>query len=150
MDNESKSLNDYFLKDNWINKYWRPMMAWQYFIVCIYDFIIGPQLFYMMQTTDKIVKWTPLTLEGGGLYHLSMAAIIGVTAWTRGQEKLQYMQASFFGNNPSYGPNFNSGMMYRTTDTITPIRTPNNVPYDVNVIPQEEQQNLPPVRKQPL
>jgi len=28
-------------------------------------------------------------LQASGFYHLSMGAIIGVAAWTRGQEKIQ-------------------------------------------------------------
>ena len=32
--------------------------------------------------------WTPLTLQGGGLYHIAMGAIIGVSAYGRTQEKL--------------------------------------------------------------
>ena len=30
--------------EDWINKKWRPMMGWQYMIVCIFDFIIFPTL----------------------------------------------------------------------------------------------------------
>lgn len=33
--------------------------------------------------------WDPLTLKESGFYHLAMAAIIGVAAWTRGQEKIK-------------------------------------------------------------
>jgi hypothetical protein len=33
-------------------------------------------------------QWNPITLKEGGFYHLAMAAIIGVAAWTRGQEKI--------------------------------------------------------------
>lgn len=32
--------------------------------------------------------WDPITLKEGGFYHLAMAAIIGVAAWTRGKEKI--------------------------------------------------------------
>ena len=35
------------------------------------------------------MQWDPITLKEGGFYHLSMAAIIGVAAWTRGQEKIK-------------------------------------------------------------
>ena len=33
--------------------------------------------------------WQPLTLQGGGLIHISFGAILGVAAWTRGQEKVE-------------------------------------------------------------
>lgn len=32
--------------------------------------------------------WSPLTLQGAGLFHLAMGGILGVTAWSRGQEKM--------------------------------------------------------------
>jgi len=32
--------------------------------------------------------WQPLTLGGGGLYHLAMGAVLGIAAWSRGQEKI--------------------------------------------------------------
>lgn len=70
--------------ESWLKQYWRPAVAWQYFAVCIFDFIIFPALF--MYFTQQ--QWDPITLKEGGFYHLSMAAIIGVAAWTRGQEKI--------------------------------------------------------------
>jgi hypothetical protein len=33
--------------------------------------------------------WDPITLKESGFYHLAMAAIIGVAAWTRGKEKIE-------------------------------------------------------------
>jgi hypothetical protein len=37
--------------------------------------------------------WVPLTLQGGGLYHISMGAILGIAAWTRGKEKVASIEA---------------------------------------------------------
>jgi K+ transporter len=72
------------MEDSWIKQYWRPAIAWQYFAVCIFDFIIFPATYmYFSQQ-----QWNPITLKEGGFYHLAMAAIIGVAAWTRGQEKI--------------------------------------------------------------
>lgn len=71
-------------EESWLKSYWRPAIAWQYFAVCIFDFIIFPAAFmYFSQQ-----QWNPITLKEGGFYHLAMAAIIGVAAWTRGQEKI--------------------------------------------------------------
>ncbi len=70
--------------ESWIKQYWRPAIAWQYFTVCVFDFIIFPAAF--MYFTKQ--PWDPITLKEGGFYHLAMAAIIGVAAWTRGQEKI--------------------------------------------------------------
>ena len=35
-----------------------------------------------------IEPWDPLTLQGAGLYHIAMGAVLGVAAWTRGKEKI--------------------------------------------------------------
>lgn len=81
--------------ESWLKQYWRPAIAWQYFAVCLFDFIVFPlmSMHYLSQ------QWDPITLKEGGFYHLSMAAIIGVAAWTRGQEKITRMM--FDGNEQS-------------------------------------------------
>lgn len=82
--------------EHWIQKYWRPMMAMQYFVICMFDFMIAPiglSIYAMIREIPYIV-WHPLTLEGGGLYHLSLGAILGVAAWTRGQEKVADIKES--------------------------------------------------------
>jgi len=76
----------------WLIKYWRPAIAWQYFAVCLCDFIIFPSITFMVaKWTGTYTPWDPLTLKESGFYHLSMAAIVGVTAWSRGQEKIKKM-----------------------------------------------------------
>ena len=78
------------MEESWIKQYWRPAIAWQYFSVCVFDFIIFPLIDFALSYYTKIDNnWDPLTLKDGGFYHLAMAAIIGVAAWTRGQEKVQ-------------------------------------------------------------
>lgn len=79
------------IKDEpWITRYWRPMMAWQYFAVCIFDFIIFPSFaMYLQKETGQDFDWEPLTLKSGGFYHMTMGVVIGVSAWTRGQENLE-------------------------------------------------------------
>ena len=78
---------------NWLYRFWRPAIAWQYFIVCLFDFIIFPSLtFVTAKYTGTYVAWDPLTLKESGFYHLSMAAIIGVSAWSRGQEKMKGLE----------------------------------------------------------
>lgn len=72
------------MEESWLKQYWRPAIAWQYFTVCVFDFIIFPAA-YMYFASQP---WNPITLKEGGFYHLAMAAIIGVAAWTRGQEKI--------------------------------------------------------------
>lgn len=77
-------------EETWIKHYWRPAIAWQYFAVCIFDFILAPLLhaYFFYKTGSTYVQWEPITLQASGFYHLSMGAIIGVAAWTRGQEKI--------------------------------------------------------------
>jgi len=77
--------------DTWFNRKWRPAMAWSYMIICLFDFIVAPvlwSLFMAMYKGNVTEAWSPLTLQGAGLFHLSMGAILGVTAWSRGQEKM--------------------------------------------------------------
>ncbi len=77
-------------KEDWMNSKWRPMMGWIYMITCITDFILFPVLWSVLQASLKqpITPWNPITLQGAGLFHLAMGAIIGVAAYGRTQEKL--------------------------------------------------------------
>jgi hypothetical protein len=77
-------------KEDWMNAKWRPMMGWIYMLTCVTDFIIFPILWAMLQAALKqpVTAWQPITLQGAGLFHLSMGAIIGVAAFGRTQEKL--------------------------------------------------------------
>lgn len=81
-------------QDSWINKTWRPAMAVVYMITCVFDFIVAPILWSYAQIYLglDVTQWNPLTLQGAGLYHMAMGAVLGVTAWTRGQERLQRYQ----------------------------------------------------------
>lgn len=64
-------------------------MAWLYFTICLFDFIIGPIIWSIIQQDAKtITQWIPLTSRGGGLFHMAMMAIVGITAWGRTQEKI--------------------------------------------------------------
>lgn len=82
--------------ENWIKTYWRPGMGWLYMAICFMDFIFFPLLAMFIPAILKgfgventqYVPWTSLTLSNGGLIHLAFGAILGVTAWTRGMEKL--------------------------------------------------------------
>jgi len=90
MSEEVKSASE-SKKEDWMNSKWRPMMGWTYMATCIFDFILGPILYNMLQYYNPgqaVGMWTPLTLQGGGLYHIAMGAIIGVSAYGRTQEKL--------------------------------------------------------------
>lgn len=81
-------------EESWIQKKWRPMMAVMYMCVCACDFIVFPIMFTIVQfwevaiQNDAFRQWQPLTLQGGGLFHMAMGAVLGITAWSRGQEKI--------------------------------------------------------------
>ncbi len=78
-------------KEDWMNSKWRPMMGWSYMATCITDFIIFPALWSVLQSISQgqvNVQWQPITLQGAGLYHIAMGAILGIAAYGRTQEKL--------------------------------------------------------------
>lgn len=72
-----------------LNRLWRPLMAWSYLVICLFDFLIAPILLAMVNDNPaKMIEWNPLTLRGAGMYHMAMLAIVGITAWGRTQEKI--------------------------------------------------------------
>ncbi len=77
-------------KEDWMNSKWRPMMGWMYMVVCTMDMVIFPVLWSLLQTTTgtQITQWNPLTLQGAGLFHIAMGAVLGIAAFGRTQEKL--------------------------------------------------------------
>jgi hypothetical protein len=77
-------------KEDWMNSKWRPAMGWMYMLTCVTDFILFPILWSLLQTVMKqpITQWQPLTLQGAGLFHIAMGAVLGIAAMGRTQEKL--------------------------------------------------------------
>ena len=77
-------------KEDWMNSKWRPAMGWMYMLTCMTDFVIFPILWSLLQTVMKqpITQWQPLTLQGAGLFHIAMGAVLGIAAMGRTQEKL--------------------------------------------------------------
>jgi hypothetical protein len=81
-------------QEDWMNSKWRPAMGWMYMVVCVFDFIIFPIGFTIVQfwetqaANDAFRQWQPLTLVGAGLFHVAMGAVLGISAWSRGQEKI--------------------------------------------------------------
>lgn len=93
----SKRIQLELQNETWMAKNWRPSAAFVYLLICLFDFIIGPILWSILQVTLKqpLTMWQPLTLQGGGMLHLSMGAILGVAAWTRGKEKMIVAEAEY-------------------------------------------------------
>lgn len=74
-----------------INSKWRPMMAFIYMVTCATDFVVFPILWSVLQTVQGgqvTSQWSPLTLQGAGLYHIAMGAVLGLAAYGRSQEKI--------------------------------------------------------------
>jgi hypothetical protein len=84
-------------KEHWFSSKWRPALAWIYGFICLFDFVFGPLVYFWVQqfetqaVNDAYREWKPLTLQGGGLFHISMCAVLGVSAYGRTQEKMGVM-----------------------------------------------------------
>ena len=78
-------------RETWMQKNWRSYMSWQYLVVCLFDFMLAPIFlaWFQWKTGTPYSTWAPITLGGGGLYHLSMGAIVGVTSWAKTKEKIE-------------------------------------------------------------
>lgn len=111
---------------------WRHMAAYVYLTICIFDFM-GMPVFYEIvnprlpasQLIGEVAKlpesqqvqaiqilheertWESLTLGQGGLFHMAFGAILGVAAFTRGQEKTWYAKRGqpYGGHDYDYDPN---------------------------------------------
>jgi len=113
---EVKASSDHVVRkdlEHGFKKFWRPVAAYVYLFICVFDFMAMPlyieiqnsqvnseAFIEIRQLEDKEVKlkaleqldlgsrsWSPLTLMGGAFFHLSFGAILGIAAFTRGQEK---------------------------------------------------------------
>jgi len=77
--------------EDWMNSKWRPAMGWMYMLVCTTDFVLFPVLWSLVQVVaggEVKSQWSPITLQGAGLFHMAMGAILGIAAYGRTQEKL--------------------------------------------------------------
>ena len=84
-------MSDHKEKDsNWMQNLWRPAMGWMYMIICLADMLVFPVLWSLLQamTHQAITQWNPLTLQGAGLFHIAMGAVLGIAAFGRTQEKI--------------------------------------------------------------
>ena len=77
------------------------------------DMVVFPILWSLLQTTvgTGLTQWNPLTLQGAGLFHIAMGAVLGIAAFGRTQEKLgganngglQAPGTGFQGGTPAFG-----------------------------------------------
>ena len=120
--------------EDWMQKKWRPAMGWMYMVVCICDFVVFPVLWSILQAvlhTANITQWNPLTLQGAGLFHLAMGAVLGIAAWSRGQEKMA--GATMAPTVPSMSPMSPPPMM--SAPSMVPPMPP-SLPADPSAVPK--------------
>jgi len=104
--------------EQWLVKSWRPMAAYVYLFICLTDFVFMPAFYEYsnhkarmdhsvelalkfdgstaqieaLKEMRRTQQWEPITLQSTGLFHMAFGAILGVAAWTRGQEKIVIAQ----------------------------------------------------------
>lgn len=113
------------MQETRLQKLWRPSVAVVYLLTVIFDFIIMP---IYVETTNKVTidyvlldkinqleqpntqieiarkmdvakrVWKPLTLEGGGLFHIAFGSILTGAAITRGLEKKSAVEVGLMHN----------------------------------------------------
>ena len=62
--------------EHWVRTHQRPMMAYVYMATCIFDFIIFPILWSLLQAKlgiTTIQPWDPITLKSSGLFHWALS-----------------------------------------------------------------------------
>jgi len=108
--------------EDWMQKKWRPAMGWMYMGICTLDMAVFPVLWAMLQMFQhtSITQWQPLTLQGAGLFHIAMGAVLGIAAFGRTQEKLA-------------GAAVNPTASGTPLPTLTPVATTSFVPAPVSV-----------------
>jgi len=126
--------------EDWMNSKWRPAMGWMYMLVCTTDFVLFPVLWSLVQVVgggEVKTQWSPITLQGAGLFHMAMGAILGIAAYGRTQEKMAGANnggiappAPSFGASapaapaPSFGNTPLGGNSVSATPTFTPAPAP--------------------------
>jgi len=76
-----------------MSRHWRGLMGFTYCFICLFDFVLGPCLYFYVQqfetqaVNDAYREWQPMTLQNGGLFHLAMGAVLGVSSWGKTQER---------------------------------------------------------------
>lgn len=141
-------------EDSWVGIYWRPAAAVIYLFICVFDFVAVPTYLGLggeplkeiilavkdlpsdTQTivlNHKLSSWEPLTLKGGGLFHVAFGAILGATVWSRGQERINEIRRGW-PQEPQYDTPPNNQAPYN------PQPYP---PYDPNINNNVQNNNMP-------
>lgn len=111
--------------EDWMTKKWRPLMAMMYMFCCLCDFALFPVMFTIVQfwelqaANDAFRQWVPITLQGGGLFHVAMGAVLGVSAYGRTQEKVAGVASNV--PTPEINPSPMGGMGMNSESAPQPI-----------------------------
>jgi len=118
--------------EDWMQKKWRPAMGWMYMLVCMMDMVIFPILWSILQAVGNHghveTQWNPLTLQGAGLFHIAMGAVLGIAAFGRTQEKLAGTAANPTPVSPA--PSFPAPTSFPKPVASVPTATVN--PFDLH------------------
>jgi hypothetical protein len=81
--------------ETWFTSRWRPAMAWLWAAVIAFDFIIAPILSMLLPKFIPgvtYIPWKPISGDGGGMIHMALGAVVGITAYGRTQEKIRNVE----------------------------------------------------------
>jgi hypothetical protein len=113
--------------EDWMNSKWRPAMGWMYMLVCMADFVLFPVLWSLVQVVgggEVKTQWSPITLQGAGLFHMAMGAILGIAAYGRTQEKLGDKAGATLQTPSTPTPSFGSPSAAPVPSFSSPSPTP--------------------------
>jgi len=71
---------------DFMEKLWKPMTGIVYMAINVYDFILGPMIYHILEyynSGQSIDAYQSVTLQGGGIMHLSFGAILGISAYKK-------------------------------------------------------------------
>lgn len=127
------------ITESWYKQIWQPAAFFIYLLICVFDFFLMPAIYEarkpkiedminltlkyqepssQVQALTTLIRnqnsWTPITLEGGGLFHMAFGAILTGAAITRGMERTERVR--MIGNDP-YGRDIN--LSYRSKTSYT-------------------------------
>lgn len=80
---------------HWLDRYWRTAMAYTYLMICMYDFVLGPIVFNILEylnPDNAITHYESVTLQSGGFIHMTFGAILGIASHGRNKVQLQNSQ----------------------------------------------------------
>jgi len=116
-------------------------MAWLYFVITTLDFVIFPIVSFSLGNND----YKPITLNGGGLFHVAMGAIVATASLGRSWEKMsQYRldQIGGGGYGSGYDPYININMPYPGSPPVNPTPMPKDNINDA--LSKNEDEIIPP------